>query len=193
MSGNISRVYAYYNQSCGLGPQYFNNWVNGTICPSRKMTMYYRLSTEPGYDASGNASSTDFVTVPVVNTYRGIENRYMTESDYQTYNSNIITFIGYRTPANPTLPSNMQVPDIYNETVSINMQPYNDNFIQATANYLDTGTGFATTVPFIDYKVSIASGIFSGFTNMRINFYNDGNPPGYPAGGLGKVRIITIT
>lgn len=193
MSGSIGRVYSFYNQNCGLGPQYFNNWLDGKVCPSKKMTLYYRLSTEPGYDASTNASNTKFVTDPTLDTYRGISNRYMTESDFQTYNTNILTFIGYRTPSNEELIPEMRVPDMYNETINVNIEPYDINFIQATANYIDNGSGLATTVPFVDYKVNIATGIFNGFTNMRINFYNDGNPPGFPNGNLGKVRIMTLT
>lgn len=166
--------------------------ANDALDLPNKLIMYYRLSIEPD-DERSNSSETNFLTDPVINTYRGITNCYMTESNYETYNKNILTFIGYRTPANATLPPNIRVPDLYNETVSINVEPYNDNFIQATANYIDEGTGFATTVPFIDYKVSMASGIFNGFTNIRVNFYNDGKPPGYPSGGLGKVRIVTFT
>jgi hypothetical protein len=33
----------------------------------------------------------------------------------------------------------------------------------------------------------------NGFTNIRVNFYNDGKPPGYPSGGLGKLRLVTFT
>jgi len=165
--------------------------ANDALDLPNKMILYYRLSIKPDDDRS-NSSKTEFLT-RIISTYRGLTNCYMTESDFQTYNKNILTITGYRTPANATVPSNIRVPDMYNETICINVEPYNDNFIQATANYIDTGTGFETMVPFIDYKVSIASGIFNGFTNMRINFYNDGNPPGYPSGGLGKVRIVTLT
>jgi hypothetical protein len=191
MCGSLGRVYSFYNQTCGLGPSNFNNWLDGKVCPSKKMTLYYRLSTEPVHDISSNSSNTNFVTDPSINTYRGISNRYMTNSDFTTYNTNILTFIGYRTPSNELLIPEMRVPDMYNETISINIEPYQDNFIQATANYIDTGTGLATTNPFIDYKVSIATGIFNGFTNMRINFYNNGNPPGHT--NLGKVRIVNLT
>ena len=161
-------------------------------CPKKPITLYYRISKSPTV-SDDNASVTKFVTTPSAPTiYRGIENRYMTNSNFVTYNKNIITFVGSRTPANTNLPKNMQVPDMYNETIDINMNPlYGDNYIQATANYIDAGKDFATTLPYVDYKVSIASGIFKGYKNMRINFYNKGDPPGYT--NLGPVRIVTIT
>ena len=161
-------------------------------CPKNPITLYYRINQSPS-DTDGNASTTIFVTDPLAPTiYRGIENRYMTDSNFVTYNKNIITFAGSRTPTNTDLPQNMRVPDMYNETIDINMYPlYGDNYIQATANYIDTGKDFATTLPYVDYKVSIASGIFKGYKNLRINFYNKGDPPGYT--NLGPVRIITIT
>jgi hypothetical protein len=160
-------------------------------CPPPEIKLYYRVDTSPT-DPGVITSSTVFVTDPVVGPYRGITNRFMTQNDFVTFNKNMLTFIGYRTPRNPALAPNLQVPDLYNETLSINIEPYLENFIQATANYVDEGTSFVTTIPFIDFTVSAASGIFKGYKNVRINIYNDGDPPGYP-GGLGKVRVMTIT
>jgi len=191
MSNQANRVYSYYNAKCGLGPQYFIDYLQGNVCPQKEFIGYYRLSISPT-DSTDNDSQVNFVTDPSdPGTYRGISNRYMTESDYQTYNKNILTIVGYRTPSNTSLPESIRVPSLYNETVSINVEPYGVNFIQATANYIDPGSGFETTLPFVDYKVSIATGIFANLTNFRIIFYNDGNPPGYS--GLGQVRKIVIT
>lgn len=152
--------------------------------------LYYRVYISPS-DETVNSSSTVFVTEGLEGTYRGITNRFMVDQDFVTYNTNILTFLGYRTPKNPDLEPDLQVPDLYNETISINVEPYIENYIQATANYIDDGSSFVTTIPFMDYTVSAASGIFSGSKNVRVNFYNDGNPPGHT--GLGKVRIVTIT
>lgn len=185
MSNQGNRVYGFYNSRCGLGPQYFVDYLRGDVCPQRKMTLYYRLSVAPD-NSQDNASRTKFVTDPSANTYRGISNRYMTESDYTTYNTNILSFIGYRTPKNTSLSSPVQVPDIYNETLNISIQPYEKNFIQAVADYLDTGTTFETTIPYVDYKVTTASGVFSGFTNVRVEFFNGANI-------TEAVRKVTIT
>jgi len=161
-------------------------------CPPETLKFYYRLTVSSS-DSTNNSSQTDFVTDPAdPGTYRGIQNKFMVNSDYETYNQNIITFVGYRTPRNTSLPSNLQVPDLYNETVSINLYPYStNNYIQASANYVDESGGFETTVPFVDYTVMAASGVFEGYKNFRIRFFNDGNPPGYT--GLGPVRIIELT
>jgi hypothetical protein len=115
----------------------------------------------------------------------------MTDSTFTNFNTNILTFIGMRTKRNITLPPYCQVPDIYNETLCINIEPYENNFIQAVANYLDEGNGFETSVPYVDYAVTGASGIFEGYKIVRINFYNNGDPPGSNR-NLGKVRIVTI-
>jgi hypothetical protein len=194
MSGHAKRVYAFYNNTCGLGPQYFEDYLKGSVCPIKSMTLYYRLTISP-QDSTSNQSVTNFVTDPVVNTFRGIGNMYMTESDWTTYNKNILSFVSMRTPKNTSLPVELQVPNIYNETLNLNMSPnYDTNYIQAVANYVDNGTEFETTISFVDYKVTTASGIFNGFKNVRVNFYNDGFPPGYTGTtSLGPVRVMTIT
>ena len=186
MSNQDNRVFSYYNSRFGLGPQYFVDYLRGDLDPQKKIILYYRLTVSPT-DASDNATRTNFDTTPIINTYRGISNRYMTESDYTTYNKNILTFVGYRTPANNTIPyPATSVPPIYNETININIEPYDSNYIQATANYLDLGSGFATTISFVDYKVTTASGVFRGFTNVRVEFFNGTNI-------TESVRKVTIT
>jgi len=39
---------------------------------------------------------------------------------------------------------------------------FENNFIQASANYIDESYGFITTITFVDYKVQTASGLFKG-------------------------------
>jgi len=190
MSHQGNRVYGFYNSQCGLGPEYFIPYLKGEVCPQKKIELYYRFSISPS-DPTINASLTDFVTDPVIGTYRGIANLYMTESDYVTYNQNILSVVAYRTPKNTSLPANLQVPDIYNETYNINIPPYDQNYIQAVANYLDPGSSAQTEISSLNLGVTAAGGIFKGFTNMRIDYYNNGNPPGYS--GLGPVRKVTIT
>lgn len=114
----------------------------------------------------------------------------MVNNDFITYNNNIISFIGYRTPKNRNLPKSIQVPDLYNETAYISVFPYEENFIEASANYIDEGSGFETEVPFVNYSVCCAKGIFEGCKTLRINFYNNGDPPGFS--NLGPVRIVEI-
>ena len=194
MSGHAKRVYAFYNNTCGLGPQYFEEYLKNNVCPGKKITLYYRLSISPE-DDTPKYSVTNFVTDPAGGAFRGISNFYMTESDWITYNKNILTFVSMRTPKNDSLPPECQAPSMYNETININLFPnYDKDYLEVSANYIDNSTEFATTAPFVDYGINNCGGIFSGYTKMRINFYNDGFPPGYTGTtSLGKVRIVEIT
>lgn len=161
---------------------------------TRYIKLYYRISQSPT-NSGNNASETVFVTDPSApGIYRGVSNTYMTDSNYVNYNTNIISFVGSRTPKNPALANTpMQVPDMYNEFININVAPYDSNYIQACANYVDEGSGFETTVPFVNYKVTAASGIFEGCTNLKIEFFNDANPPPPKYVPLGPVRNVIIT
>lgn len=163
--------------------------------PQKYFKLYYRTRQYPRNTVS-NASETVFVTNPIADDiYRGNSNMYMTDSDYLTYNKNILSFSGVRTPADMKLSPEMRVPRMYDEFVNISVQPYDLNYIQAHANYIDEGSGFETTVPFVNYTVTGASGIFEGCTNLRIEFF-DKNPPMGPNGpllGLGPVRNVIIT
>jgi len=152
--------------------------------------LYYRVDISPQNDLR-NDSYVDYVINPdVLGNYSGVSNCFMTQSDYVTYNTNIINFISNRVVQNTTLPQNIQVPDLYNEVVNISILPYENNYIQAAANYVDLGSGIITTIPFVDYSVTTASGIFEGYKTIRILFYNNGNPPGYT--GLGPVRLVQL-
>jgi hypothetical protein len=194
MSSQAARIYNYYNAQCGLGPEYFIPYLQGEVCPQKKIELYYRLTISPE-NSDPNRSFTDFLTDPSgTGIFRGISNRFMVNNDFITYNKNILSFVGYRTPRNTSLPLNLQVPDIYNETINISLpganNDYSQDYIQGVANYLDEGTGFETQVSKVDYVVSAASGIFSGYKIIRINFFNNGDPPGFS--GLGPVRIVEI-
>jgi hypothetical protein len=182
MAGTGNRVYGFYNKTCGLGPQYFGDYLNGNVCPTKTMTLYYRLTVSPT-NPELNKSITNFVTDPV--TYSGIENRYMVDSDFVTYNTNIITFVGTRTPANPPIFDK----NMYNDTVCITV---GSSFIQAVANYEDNNIGPEALVPYVDYHVTTTSGIFKNFNNIRINFYNDKNPlKGFE--GYGPIRTVNLS
>jgi hypothetical protein len=192
MSGQEKRVYGFYNNTCGLGPQYFGEYLKHNVCPVKKITLYYRLSISPE-NSDPNYSETNFVTDPAGGAFRGIINLFMTESDWLTYNNTILTFQSLRTPTNTSLPAECQVPSIYNETLDITVPPYDKNYLQATANYIDNSSGVATTTPFVEYGITMSGGIFSGYTKIRINFYNDGFPPGYTGTtSLGPVRVMEI-
>lgn len=138
---------------------------------SSNLTLYYFLY-EPGDTL--NASETFFVTNPTdPGIYRGITNRFMSNSTYTNYTTDIITYISSRTPKSDT-PGVFDL-DMYNETLTINSQPYQDNYIQAICNYEDNSSGYATTVPFNNFIVTAASGKFTGYKNIKITYTNTGN------------------
>jgi hypothetical protein len=147
------------------------------------LELYYRIDVSPT-DPERNDSYVDLATNPpdIEGAYNGISTNYMNESNFVTYNKNIITFIGNRTPANQDVPADIRVPDIYQETVCISIPEYENNFVQATANYLDSGNTDVTTVPFVDYGITTASGVFLGYKTIRIFFDNDNV--------LGPVRTV---
>jgi hypothetical protein len=145
---------------------------------SNTMTLYYYLFEPPTYES--NDTRTDFVTDPAEGPYRGISNRYMSNSTYTTFNTDILTYISSRTPGNSAL----GIPDMYNEVLNINSEPYIDNYIQAACNYPDPGSGYETEVANNNFIVTAASGIFSGYKNIYIT-YNNNDPK--------KTRVMVFT
>lgn len=135
---------------------------------AQPITMYYYL-----YEPSGNvlnASETLFVTNPQENTYRGITNRFMSNSSYDSYTSDIMTYISCRTPKSSD-PGAFDK-DMYNEYLTINSAPYQENFIQAVANYIDDSESYETTVPDNNFVVTAATGKYKNYKNINITYDN---------------------
>lgn len=137
-----------------------------TSSSSDTMTLYYYINEPPTYQV--NDTQTNFVTDPVEGPFRGISNRYMSNSTFTSYTTDIISYISSRTPGNLEL----GMPDMYNEVLNINSEPYQDNYIQAAANYPDPGTGIETQVPTANFAVTTATGIFSNYKNITITYDN---------------------
>jgi hypothetical protein len=148
-----------------------NKTINKTTLNNNSpLTLYYYLY-EPGDIL--NSSETFFVTVPdTPEIYRGITNRFMSNSTYTSYTTDIISYISSRTPGSSD-PDVFDL-DMYNEILTINSIPYQDNYIQATCNYEDTSDGYATTVSDNNFVVTAASGKFAGFKNIKITYNNTG-------------------
>lgn len=136
------------------------------------LTLYYFLYEQPGNVL--NATETLFVTNPSnTGVYRGITNRFMSNSTYDSYTNDIISYISIRTPGS-TNPGIFEK-DMYNEILTINSLPYQDNYIQATCNYQDTSDDYATTVSENNFLVTAASGKFKNYSNIKIT-YDNTNP-----------------
>lgn len=133
-----------------------------------KITLYYNIT---------EYTSTLFVTNPSnPGVYRGLSNRYMTNCNYTKYTKDIITIDGVRTPGNGN------IPNLYNETITIISEPYVKNYITASANYIDIGEGFETILPDMTYNVESAIGKFKGYKKLKIIFNN-----------VNKTRIVEIS
>lgn len=132
------------------------------------ITLYYKLSQ------TGTPNSTDVEFLNNADTYTGITNKFMTDS-YGSYNQDIITFIGYRTPGDVSL----GIPSLFCETVMIKTSQ--GDFISGLANYEDNGSGSITSTSYQNFAVTCASGNFAGYKNIKITYFAD------------KTRIVTIT
>jgi len=162
------------------------NPINRTVRP--KITKYYTLQDQKTKESL--LSSIKFPTLPLDDEiYRGFDNLYMCDETYSQPTNDILYFEGYRSRKN----IKTMLPALYHETVCIisphqsgkNLQ-YQKNesadFIEATSNYVDEGTGFATETPFINYTVTGAGGKYEGYKNINIRFNN-----------INKTRIVEIT
>lgn len=136
-------------------------------------TLYYRR-TLPGSTVSGSAVS-GYITTTILNgtsSLTFLDNIPMCTKDYKTLTDDIINFSGSRVPAL----SSAKLPATFLETVTIISQPYQRenvaNMITATANYLDNGDSPITTIPYVNYTVTGASGKFSSYTNIKILYDN---------------------
>ena len=136
------------------------------------MTLYYRR-TLPGSTVASARSG--YVTTTISNgtsSLTSLSNLPMCTKDYKTLTDDIINFSGNRIPAK----SSSKLPATFLETVTIISKPYQSdnsaNMITATANYVDNGDSPITTIPYVNYTVTGASGKFSSYTNVKILYDN---------------------
>jgi len=169
MSNQANRIYGYYNARCNLGPEYFIPYLKGYACRP-PLEYYYKLylnSGDPAYTASERTSPTG--------AYAGIVNLYTTSKDYTTFNTdNLITFEGVRNPAG-TIEPGVTIPATYHETMVLQVYPYETNIIEGTANYLDSASNLPTSIPLLNFNVTVAKGIFEGYTNLTLYLNNQGS------------------
>ena len=139
------------------------------MAPKEPMTLYYRR-TKPGTSIAGSAvagTSTETI-VNGTSSFTYFNNIPMCSKDYKTLTNDIINFTGYRIPAKKSV----ELPATLLETVTIISDPYQSedsaNMITATANYVDNGDSEVTTIPYVNYTVTGASGKFAGYKNIKI-------------------------
>ena len=138
---------------------------NSPAVTPETITLYYTFLSTTG-------TSVDFLNN--MNTYTGITNRYMQNKDGTT-NGDLLTYFGYRTPGNASI----GIPSLFCETIIIKTE--DGDLISGLANYVDGGSGSATTTPYENFAVTCARGKFAGYKNIKVTYNPD------------LTRIVTIT
>jgi hypothetical protein len=145
------------------------------MAPKETMTFYYR-TTIP--DETGkNAGSVYLQTIQPdndsISSMQYFDNKFMCKADFKTFTTDIISGTGYRLPGNKSLGT----PAMFSETITITSRPYQSengsNMITAFASYIDSGITPITTVEYVNYTVTGASGKFVGYKNIKIIYDKD--------------------
>lgn len=138
-----------------------SNFINNE---PNEIVLYYTVFLSKEVPIS-NSTITEIANTTQATQYSTISNRYMTNED-GTQTENIITYLSFRTQEDLAL----SIPSLYLETLII-ITPEND-CIQASAVYKDSGFGEITSIPVQDFIVDGALGIFFGAKNVRIIYDN---------------------
>ena len=147
-----------------IGVDYIN--INCWPAGPPGLTLYYKVIVE-------NGISINWVDLyPPFNSTFFNSTTKMSDANYVD-NENIINFQGYKTPESIIL----NLPPTFGETVTI-LVPSDGSQVNANALYIDYGLNYISTVPFALYNINSSSGIFAGYTVMKINFDNS-NPDIY--------------
>jgi hypothetical protein len=141
------------------------------MAPKEPITLYFS-SYKPG---TTERSIAEIQTRSNVNGTYGVtfaQNIPMCDADFKKLTTDIFNFSGSYLPAKDSV----NLPATFLETVTIISKPYqtekSSNMIVATANYPDNGGGSATTVSYVNYTVTGASGKFAGYKNIKILYDN---------------------
>ena len=170
MSRQDSRVYKHYNRTCGLGPAYFKKYLEGTACLPT-LEYYYKLyepdGTTPVYSLTQNSTNNG--------SYSGIATLFGTNKDYTQFNTNqLFTFLGTKNPSK-TISAGVTIPSVYYEVIRLQVEPFSINDIEGVVKYLDESDNKETSVDKIELDITVAEGIFNGYTKMTI-FINNNVP-----------------
>ena len=140
--------------------------------------LNYTTQSKDGDELVSNSNVTQPQLLPTEKPKGGayISNRRMTNGNFEQFvdNNYMICYEGYRMdkPEDPK-PYQLSVAT-YKEDLNI-ATPFGQ--IHATAIYPDAGSTSDTTVSFVEFLVTGASGAFSGAKTILIEYSNDGNAP----------------
>lgn len=123
------------------------------------------------YYKNANWSTLKFVTKPYTG-YSDLATNYCTNKCGKPITSQLVSFTGFYTPARAPKPGLPALPHTVNETCEFRLP---NGFIAATAIYVDPNfeaQSYTTTLPFVTYTVTAASGVFKGANTVTIRFNN---------------------
>ena len=151
--------------------------------PLKPIVLYYRLTLPGQTTVDSNASQVIYQTIPSYGPLSQYKTAYMCESDFITPTTDLISFVVKRCAAD----DNLGIPPMFNVELFIISQPYQtvetSNMITAISNYVNPGKDSVTLSDYVNYPVTAASGIYAGYTNVKIIFDN----------GPDKKRTVIIT
>jgi hypothetical protein len=149
------------------------NCINNNNNNNYIAKLYYTTRNEINGRFYDNAENINYITTDQTNIYRGSAVLRMTDSKYKPLLTTKIQFNGERiVPSNPL--SNLLEPQ-YTEKLLL-QTPCGE--IEASTIYNDSGTGFETTIDFVDYYVNHATQKYKKAKRVRIIFDNDGTKSG---------------
>ena len=151
--------------------------------PLKPIVLYYRLTLPGQTTVDSNASQVIYQTIPSYGPLSQYKTAYMCESDFITPTTDLISFVVKRCAAD----DNLGIPPMFNVELFIISQPYQtletSNMVTAISNYVNPGVDSVTLSDYVNYPVTAASGIYAGYTNVKIIFDN----------GPDKKRTVIIT
>ena len=149
----------------------------------KPIVLYYRITLPGQTTVDSNSSQVIYQTIPSYGPLSQYKTAYMCESDFITPTTDLISFVVKRCAAD----DNLGIPSMFNIQVYISSQPYETpeaaNLISATQNYINEGNDSVTISDYRNFPVTAASGIYAGYTNVKIIFDN----------GPDKKRTVIIT
>lgn len=151
--------------------------MDNCVCRYNKKNLiyrlYYKIKTKIGEDTYiDNSEKINYLTDGTDN-FRGANVYRMTNRKYEPLNNTKILFDGYRIkPKNQY--SGIDQAQYYEKLLI--QTPSGE--IEASTLYDDGGTGFETTIPFVDYLVNHATNKYIDVKRVRIIFDNNGSISG---------------
>jgi hypothetical protein len=140
--------------------------------PLKPIVLYYRLTLPGQTTVDSNSSQVIYQTIPSYGPLSQYKTAYMCESDFITPTTDLISFVVKRCAAD----DNLGIPPMFNVELFIISKPYQtvetSNMITAISNYVNPGVDSVTLSDYINYPVTAASGIYAGYTNVKIIFDN---------------------